>query len=86
MPQSGATTMRSAGNMFERAADARGPARNYDTFADATLKKLITEIAGTTPRHAELIRIALSYGFSTPPPNQDAGTRPDPIPRVPDPL
>ena len=25
------------------------PARNYDTFADAILKKLITEIAGATP-------------------------------------
>jgi hypothetical protein len=25
------------------------PARNYDTFADAILKKLITEIAGVAP-------------------------------------
>ncbi len=32
------------------------PARNYDTFADAILKKLITEIAGTAPRHAAIKR------------------------------
>jgi hypothetical protein len=25
------------------------PARNYDTFADAILKKLITEVAGASP-------------------------------------
>jgi hypothetical protein len=30
------------------------PARNYDTFADAILKKLITEVAGATPNTQQL--------------------------------
>jgi len=32
------------------------PARNYDTFADAILKKLITEIAGTAPNTVREVR------------------------------
>ena len=32
------------------------PARNYDTFADAILKKLITEIAGTAPNTLREVR------------------------------
>jgi len=30
------------------------PAKNYDTFADAILKKLITEIAGPIPNKSAL--------------------------------
>jgi len=32
------------------------PARNYDTFADAILKKLITEIAGVAPNTPTEVR------------------------------
>jgi hypothetical protein len=32
------------------------PARNYDTFADAILKKLITEIAGVAPNTLTEVR------------------------------
>jgi hypothetical protein len=32
------------------------PARNYDTFADAILKKLITEIAGVAPNRLTEVR------------------------------
>jgi len=36
------------------------PARNYDTFADAILKKMITEIAGAAPIMQQPSSIALS--------------------------
>ena len=40
------------------------PARSYDTFADAILKKLITEIAGLAPNMRTDVRFALPAGYS----------------------
>jgi Protein of unknown function (DUF1194) len=47
-------------NVIGRPGAFMVPARNYDTFADAILKKLITEIAGAAPIMQRPSSIALS--------------------------